>query len=193
MSFEENQGYVRLSRKFLDKKMYEYQKIGLFILAYLSNLSIKENVQSGGSPDSPVVVEAPCPENVRWIPGDWFGYFSTNNWCSVLLTSVRRANLYKTTILYLSLRFLIDTGLIPKRNDLSCNLSGGMKRKLSVAMAFIASSKTVILDEPTSGVDPYSRRGIWDLILKHKQGMYKQRKATCRLIGTFEYYNINKH
>ena len=46
-----------------------------------------------------------------------------------------------------------------------------MKRKLSVAMAFIAASKTVILDEPTSGVDPYSRRGIWDLILKHKQGI----------------------
>ena len=45
-----------------------------------------------------------------------------------------------------------------------------MKRKLSVAMAFIADSKTVILDEPTSGVDPYSRRGIWDLILKYKQG-----------------------
>lgn len=69
-------------------------------------------------------------------------------------------------------RFLVDVGLPKKRNELSCNLSGGMKRKLSVAMAFIAESKTVILDEPTSGVDPYSRRGIWDLILKHKQGLF---------------------
>ena len=67
-------------------------------------------------------------------------------------------------------RFIVDTGLTAKRNCLSCNLSGGMKRKLSVAMAFIAASKTVILDEPTSGVDPYSRRGIWDLILKNKSG-----------------------
>ncbi|XP_065650437.1 ATP-binding cassette sub-family A member 2 isoform X3 [Hydra vulgaris] len=67
-------------------------------------------------------------------------------------------------------RFVVDVGLPKKRNELSRNLSGGMKRKLSVAMAFIANSKTVILDEPTSGVDPYSRRGIWDLILKHKQG-----------------------
>ena len=57
-----------------------------------------------------------------------------------------------------------------KRNELSQNLSGGMKRKLSVAMAFISQSKTVILDEPTSGVDPYSRRSIWDLILKYKKG-----------------------
>ena len=57
-----------------------------------------------------------------------------------------------------------------KRHEQSRNLSGGMKRKLSVAMAFIADSKTVILDEPTSGVDPASRRGIWDLILKSKRG-----------------------
>ena len=68
------------------------------------------------------------------------------------------------------LRYLNDVGLPEKRHDLSCNLSGGMKRKLSVAMAFIANSKTVILDEPTSGVDPYSRRAIWDLILKYKEG-----------------------
>ena len=76
----------------------------------------------------------------------------------------------KKLIQFLFFRFLVDMNLVPKRNDLSCNLSGGMKRKLSVAMAFIADSQTVILDEPTSGVDPYSRRGIWDLILKHKEG-----------------------
>ena len=45
-----------------------------------------------------------------------------------------------------------------------------MKRKLSVALAFIAGSKVVILDEPTAGVDPYARRGIWDLLLHYKTG-----------------------
>ena len=45
-----------------------------------------------------------------------------------------------------------------------------MKRKLSVAMAFVAGSKVVILDEPTAGVDPYARRGIWDLLLYYKTG-----------------------
>uniref|UniRef100_A0A8C1TGV2 ABC transporter domain-containing protein n=1 Tax=Cyprinus carpio TaxID=7962 RepID=A0A8C1TGV2_CYPCA len=49
-------------------------------------------------------------------------------------------------------------------------LSGGMKRKLSVAIAFVGGSRAVILDEPTAGVDPYARRAIWDLILKYKQG-----------------------
>ncbi|NWU57833.1 ABCA1 protein, partial [Dromas ardeola] len=49
-------------------------------------------------------------------------------------------------------------------------LSGGMQRKLSVALAFVGGSKVVILDEPTAGVDPYSRRGIWELLLKYRQG-----------------------
>src|SRR6218665_2511877 len=63
-----------------------------------------------------------------------------------------------------------DLGLQKKRqNNIDC-LSGGMKRKLSVAIAFVAGSRTVILDEPTAGVDPYARRAIWDLLLKYKEG-----------------------
>lgn len=45
-----------------------------------------------------------------------------------------------------------DVALAEKRNTLSKNLSGGMKRKLSVAIAFCGDSKTVLLDEPTSGM-----------------------------------------
>ncbi|XP_045158186.2 phospholipid-transporting ATPase ABCA1-like isoform X2 [Mercenaria mercenaria] len=63
-----------------------------------------------------------------------------------------------------------DVGLPHKRNEHSSNLSGGMKRKLSVAIAFVGNSKTVILDEPTAGVDPYARRAIWQLLLKLKKG-----------------------
>uniref|UniRef100_A0A6Q2ZEB5 P-type phospholipid transporter n=1 Tax=Esox lucius TaxID=8010 RepID=A0A6Q2ZEB5_ESOLU len=65
---------------------------------------------------------------------------------------------------------LEDLGLPHKRDDEAQNLSGGMQRKLSVAMAFVGGSKIVILDEPTSGVDPYSRRSIWDLLLKYRTG-----------------------
>uniref|UniRef100_A0A8D3C3U3 P-type phospholipid transporter n=1 Tax=Scophthalmus maximus TaxID=52904 RepID=A0A8D3C3U3_SCOMX len=63
-----------------------------------------------------------------------------------------------------------DVGLPHKRKSRSCTLSGGMQRKLSVALAFVGGSKVVILDEPTAGVDPYARRGIWDLLLKYRQG-----------------------
>ncbi|KAK0152457.1 ATP-binding cassette sub-family A member 1 [Merluccius polli] len=63
-----------------------------------------------------------------------------------------------------------DIGLPHKRQSRTSTLSGGMQRKLSVALAFVGGSKVVILDEPTAGVDPYARRGIWDLLLKYRQG-----------------------
>uniref|UniRef100_A0A3P9LUM4 P-type phospholipid transporter n=1 Tax=Oryzias latipes TaxID=8090 RepID=A0A3P9LUM4_ORYLA len=62
---------------------------------------------------------------------------------------------------------LQDLGLPHKRDELIQNLSG-MQRKLSVALAFVGGAKVVVLDEPTSGVDPYSRRSIWDLLLKYR-------------------------
>uniref|UniRef100_A0A3B4BC57 ATP-binding cassette sub-family A member 2 n=1 Tax=Periophthalmus magnuspinnatus TaxID=409849 RepID=A0A3B4BC57_9GOBI len=67
-------------------------------------------------------------------------------------------------------KMIVDLGLSHKRHSLVQTLSGGMKRKLSVAIAFVGGSRAVILDEPTAGVDPYARRAIWDLILKYKQG-----------------------
>ncbi|NXL55933.1 ABCA4 protein, partial [Chordeiles acutipennis] len=65
---------------------------------------------------------------------------------------------------------LEDMGLTHKRDEEAQNLSGGMQRKLSVAIAFVGEAKVVVLDEPTSGVDPYSRRSIWDLLLKYRSG-----------------------
>eukprot|EP01135_Chromosphaera_perkinsii_P003932 Nk52_evm33s262 gene=Nk52_evmTU33s262 len=65
---------------------------------------------------------------------------------------------------------LVDTNLVPKRYMPVSALSGGMKRKLSVAIALVGDSKVVLLDEPTAGMDPYARRATWDLLLKHKTG-----------------------
>ncbi|ETE57846.1 ATP-binding cassette sub-family A member 12, partial [Ophiophagus hannah] len=45
-----------------------------------------------------------------------------------------------------------------------------MKRKLSISIALLGGSKVVILDEPTTGVDPCSRRGIWEIISKNRKG-----------------------
>ena len=47
-------------------------------------------------------------------------------------------------------------------------LSGGQKRKLCVALAFIGNSKIILLDEPTSGMDTYARRLLWEMIKKYK-------------------------
>ena len=61
-------------------------------------------------------------------------------------------------------------GLTEKRHTYSKELSGGQKRKLSVGIAFIGGSKVVFLDEPTSGMDPYSRRFTWNVIRQYREG-----------------------
>lgn len=61
-------------------------------------------------------------------------------------------------------------GLTDKRQTQARALSGGMKRKLSVGIALIGGSKVVMLDEPTSGMDPSARRFTWDLLQQHKEG-----------------------
>lgn len=65
-------------------------------------------------------------------------------------------------------RLLRQMGLKHMENKQACHLSGGLQRRLCVAFSFVGGSKLVILDEPTSSVDPMARRNIWDLILKHK-------------------------
>ncbi|XP_037068888.1 ATP-binding cassette sub-family A member 2-like [Pollicipes pollicipes] len=65
---------------------------------------------------------------------------------------------------------LADVNLLPKRDCDVRLLSGGQRRKLSVAIAFLGGSRCIVLDEPTAGVDPHSRRAIWSLIAKYKPG-----------------------
>ncbi|KAJ6375673.1 hypothetical protein OIU77_000612 [Salix suchowensis] len=52
----------------------------------------------------------------------------------------------------------------------SRSYSGGMRRRLSVAIALLGDPKLVILDEPTTGMDPISRRHVWDIIQNAKKG-----------------------
>ena len=59
---------------------------------------------------------------------------------------------------------LASTGLAPFRDRPAAKLSGGMKQKLGLCCALIHDPDLLILDEPTTGVDPLSRRQFWELI-----------------------------
>ncbi len=61
-------------------------------------------------------------------------------------------------------RLLELTNLLPFRSRLADRLSGGMKQKLALACTLIHEPRVILLDEPTTGVDPVSRREFWKLL-----------------------------
>lgn len=61
-------------------------------------------------------------------------------------------------------KIIEEMGIKEKENDLVEGLSGGQKRKLSIAIALLGGSKVVFLDEPSSGMDITSRRKLWDIL-----------------------------
>ena len=73
------------------------------------------------------------------------------------------ASLYKKKALD-GERLLEQLGLSDKRNAWFMNLSGGQKQRLFIALALINDPEVVFLDELTTGLDPQSRRAIWDLV-----------------------------
>jgi len=64
---------------------------------------------------------------------------------------------------------LLETmGLMERSKDQVRKFSGGMKRRLSIAMALISDPQVLFLDEPTLGLDPQARRTIWEYIAQLK-------------------------
>ncbi|WP_226596953.1 ribosome-associated ATPase/putative transporter RbbA [Marinobacter nauticus] len=77
-------------------------------------------------------------------------------------------------------RLLEATGLLRFRDRPAGKLSGGMKQKLGLCCALIHSPDLLILDEPTTGVDPLSRKRFWDLI----DTIRRQRSGMSVLVAT---------
>ncbi|UCE97322.1 MAG: ATP-binding cassette domain-containing protein [Dehalococcoidia bacterium] len=66
-------------------------------------------------------------------------------------------------------KLMLETmGLTDRAKDQVRKLSGGMKRRLSIAMALIHNPQIIFLDEPTLGLDPQARRAVWDYIARLK-------------------------
>lgn len=63
---------------------------------------------------------------------------------------------------------LMDLLELEDRKDQARKLSGGMQRRLSIAMALMSDPEVVFLDEPTLGLDPHARKSVWNYIEKLK-------------------------
>jgi ABC-2 type transport system ATP-binding protein len=61
-------------------------------------------------------------------------------------------------------RRLTQVGLWEKRGQITKTLSGGMRRRLEIARGVLHSPHILFLDEPTTGLDPQSRRAVWDML-----------------------------
>ena len=65
----------------------------------------------------------------------------------------------------------MDSVFLTNFKDLKANqLSGGMKRRLSVAISMVGNPQIVFLDEPTTGLDPENRRQLWTILDKYREG-----------------------
>ncbi|MCX7634337.1 MAG: ABC transporter ATP-binding protein, partial [Syntrophales bacterium] len=88
-------------------------------------------------------------------------------------------------------RYLGFSHLLPFTDRLAGNLSGGMKQKLGLACVLVHEPRLLILDEPTNGVDPVSRREFWEILAAMRQeGMtiviataYLDEVAGCDMIA----------
>lgn len=92
-------------------------------------------------------------------------------------------------------RTLRQVNLYDARNKKSKALSGGMRRRLSVAMATVGNPDILILDEPTTGLDPASRRQVWEVLENIKDGRcviltthaMEEADHLCTRIGIMDY------
>jgi ABC-2 type transport system ATP-binding protein len=97
---------------------------------------------------------------------------------------------------------LRQLALWDKRDSVSRNLSGGMKRRLMIARALVHSPKLLILDEPTAGVDIEIRRSMWDFLRKiNREGTtiiltthyLEEAETLCRHIAIINHGQIVEH
>jgi len=127
------------------------------------------------TPDSGTISVFGSPPNseaardaLGWIPQDLALYSSLT--CRENLQTFGRYNGLRGALLREAVdRCLHWTNLADRADEITRNLSGGMKRRLNMAVGIIHRPRMVLMDEPTVGVDPQSRNHIFEMIDRLKQ------------------------
>ncbi|MBP5650240.1 MAG: ABC transporter ATP-binding protein [Bacteroidales bacterium] len=136
-------------------------------------------------------------QSIGYLPG----VFSLYPDLSVQENLAFFATMYKSSILdNMSLIKPIWKQLLPFKTRPAGKLSGGMKQKLSLCCALIHKPKILFLDEPTTGVDPVSRKEFWDILkdIQHKgvtvvvSTPYMDEATRCDRIALIQNGNIIK-
>lgn len=136
-------------------------------------------------------------QSIGYLPG----VFSLYPDLSVQENLAFFATMYKSSILdNMSLIKPIWKQLLPFKNRPAGKLSGGMKQKLALCCALIHKPKILFLDEPTTGVDPVSRKEFWDILkdIQHKgvtvvvSTPYMDEATRCDRIALIQNGNIIK-
>ncbi len=99
--------------------------------------------------------------------------------------------LAKKTIRQRAEEILALTGLLDFKDRLADNLSGGMKQKLALTCSLVTRPALLVLDEPTYGVDPQSRKEFWRLLYRlNREGItivvstpYMDEAELCKTVG----------
>lgn len=99
-------------------------------------------------------------------------------------------------------RYLKQLGLWEKRDSVSRQLSGGMKRRLMIARALVHEPRLLILDEPTAGVDIEIRRSMWRFLEEiNRRGItiiltthyLEEAESLCRTVAVINHGEIVEH
>ncbi len=116
-----------------------------------------------------VGLEKPTSGEVRVPPSIGYQPAGSGTWGDLTVTENLQfmADAHRLPVAKFSPRLetlLAATGLEAAADRLAADLSGGMRQKLGVAMALLPEPSLLVLDEPTTGVDPVSRAELWRLI-----------------------------
>lgn len=112
-----------------------------------------------------------CREDTGYVPQRFSLYGDLTVWENIrLLGSLYGAK--HSNIEARAYEILTFTNLLPFKDRLADNLSGGMKQKLALAAGLMHKPQLFFLDEPTTGVDPVSRREFWQMLYQlNQEGM----------------------